>query len=99
MSRGSNDDDQIRQMLYDKSNQRYDKMNEKPEPKKPKKKKRTKKLHQEVEGQKEDGTKQSQGGIMVEKKKLKPLEQECQYILSKLEERFPQTKMNGKKNI
>lgn len=27
------------------------------------------------------------------------MEQECQYILSKLEERFPQTKMNGRKNI
>ena len=34
-----------------------------------------------------------------DKKKLKPLEQECMYILSKLEERFPQTKMNGMKNI
>jgi tubulin monoglycylase TTLL3/8 len=31
--------------------------------------------------------------------KLTPLEQECKYTLSKLEEKYPQTNMNGKKNI
>ena len=45
MSRGTNQDEQIKQMLYDKSTQRYDKMNENHETKKPKKKKKAKKAN------------------------------------------------------
>ena len=102
-------------MMFDKNLKRYEKMakkeGKKTKKKRRKKKRRTKQLMsakslaenviEEVDEDENASEDEGEEESIDEEEavKLTPLEQECKYTLSKLEEKYPQTKMNGKKNI
>ena len=104
LSRGSKTQDQIKQMIFDKNVKRYEnlaiKENEgKNNGKKVKKNKKRLNIANQKNStiQEQSGDEDEEGSM--EEQKLTPLEQECKYLISRLEKKYPQTRMNGKKNI